>query len=56
MNPLYFLIVAELFVIGWMWHDKSARSEDERDSGKPDPAVLFSRKRKEHRQNPQERR
>ena len=54
MNPLYFLIIAESFVVGWMWHNKSARHGGEHQSDKPDPAVLFSRKRKEHRQSQQE--
>ena len=42
MNALMVLFVAELFVIGAMWHNKSARSEREHESGRPDPAVLFS--------------
>jgi hypothetical protein len=45
MNPLYLLIVAESFVVGWMWHNKSARFEIEHKSDRPDPAVLFSRSR-----------
>jgi hypothetical protein len=53
VNPLFFLIVAESFVVAWMWHNKSARPQGEHQSDKPDPAVLFFRKRKEHRQSPQ---
>ncbi len=44
MNALLVLLVAELFVIAAMWHNKSARSGMERESGGPDPAVLFSRR------------
>ncbi len=43
MSPLYFLLVIESFVIGWMWHNQSARFERKHESEKPDPAVLFSR-------------
>ena len=43
MNALLVLLVAELFVIAAMWHNKSARSVMERESNRPDPAVLFSR-------------
>ena len=42
MNALFVLFAAELFVIAAMWHNKSARSEREHESGRPDPAVLFS--------------
>lgn len=42
MNALFVLFVAELFVIAAMWHNKSARSGMERESERPDPAVLFS--------------
>ena len=44
MNALLVLFVAELFVIAAMWHNKSARSGMERESERPDPAVLFSRR------------
>ena len=43
MNALVFLFVAESFVFGAMWHNKSARSGMEHESERPDPAVLFSR-------------
>lgn len=43
MNSLFVLFVAELFVIAAMWHNKSARSGMERESERPDPAVLFTR-------------
>ncbi len=43
MSALVFLFVVESFVFGAMWHNKSARSGRERESGKPDLAVLFSR-------------
>jgi hypothetical protein len=42
MNTLLVLLVAELFAFGAMWHNKSARSGMERESERPDPAVLFS--------------
>ena len=42
MNALLALFVAELFVIAAMWHNKSARSGMERESERPDPAVLLS--------------
>jgi hypothetical protein len=45
VNALLVLFVAELFVIAAMWHNKSARSGMERESERPDPAVLFSRRR-----------
>ena len=45
MNALLVLIVAESFVFGAMWHNQSARSGMERESERPDPAVLFSRVR-----------
>jgi hypothetical protein len=51
MHALYFLIVAEFFVVGWMWHGQPARLGEEHESDKSDPAVSFSRKRKEHRQS-----
>ena len=44
MNDFFYLFVAELFVFGAMWHNKSARSGIERESGRPDPAVLFARR------------
>jgi hypothetical protein len=44
VNALLALYVAELFVIAAMWHNKSARSGMERESERPDPAVLFSRR------------
>jgi hypothetical protein len=44
MNALFALYVAELFVIAAMWHNKPARSGMERESERPDPAVLFSRR------------
>ena len=44
MNDFFYLFVAELFVFASMWHNKSARSEREHESGRPDPAVLFSRR------------
>jgi hypothetical protein len=54
VNSLFFLFVAELFVIAAMWHNKSARSGIERESERPDPAVLFSHmktsKQKTHEQ------
>lgn len=43
MIALGFLLVAESFVFGWMWHNKSARPGREHESENPDPAVLFSR-------------
>jgi hypothetical protein len=43
VNALLVLLVAELFAFGAMWHNKSARSGMERESERPDPAVLFSR-------------
>lgn len=43
MNALFALYVAELFVIAAMWQNKSAQSEREHESGRPDPAVLFFR-------------
>ena len=42
MNALLVLLVAELFAFGAMWHNKSARSGMERESERPDPAVLLS--------------
>jgi len=45
VNPLLVLLVVESFVFGVMWHNKSARSGLERESERPDPAVLFSRRR-----------
>jgi hypothetical protein len=45
VNDLFVLFMAELFVIAAMWHNKSARSGMERESERPDPAVLFSRVR-----------
>ena len=45
MNALVFLFVIESFVFGAMWHNQSPRSEREHESGRPDPAVLFSRMR-----------
>ena len=45
MNALLVLFVAESFVFGAMWHNKSARSGMERECERPDPAVLFSRVR-----------
>ncbi|MGA2787410.1 MAG: hypothetical protein ABSF60_07770 [Verrucomicrobiota bacterium] len=45
MNDFFYLFVAELFVFASMWHNKSARSGMERESERPDPAVLFSRVR-----------
>ena len=44
MNALLVLFVAESFIFGAMWHNKSSRSGMERESGRPDPAVLFSRR------------
>ena len=44
MIAFFFLFVAESFAFGLMWHDKSARSEMERESESPEPAVLFSRR------------
>jgi hypothetical protein len=44
VNALFALYVAELFVIAAMWHNKPARSGMERESERPDPAVLFSRR------------
>jgi len=56
VNALFVLFVAELFVIAAMWHNKSPRSEREHESGRPDPAVLFSRmrtpKQKQHQSAP----
>jgi len=43
VNTLFVLFVAELFAVAAMWHDKSPRSETERDGETPDPSVLFSR-------------
>ena len=43
MNDFFYLFVAELFAIAAIWHNKSPRSEREHESGRPDPAVLFSR-------------
>lgn len=48
MNPLFVLFVAELFALGLMWHNKSARPELDRESEKPDPAVLFSERNRKH--------
>jgi hypothetical protein len=45
VNALFVLFVTESFVFGAMWHNKSARSGLERESERPDPAVLFSRMR-----------
>jgi hypothetical protein len=42
VNDFFYLFVAELFVIAAMWHNKLARSGMERESERPDPAVLFS--------------
>jgi hypothetical protein len=39
-----FLFVAESFAFGLMWHNKSARSEEQPESESPEPAVLFSRR------------
>jgi hypothetical protein len=39
-----FLFVAESFAFGLMWHNKSAPSESERESERPEPAVLFFRR------------
>jgi hypothetical protein len=39
-----FLFVAESFAFGLLWHNKSARSEEQRESEIPEPAVLFSRR------------
>ena len=44
MIAFLFLFVAESFAFGLMWHNKSAQSERERESGSPDQAVLFSRR------------
>lgn len=45
MNALVFLFVVESFVFGAFWHNQSARPGRDRESGKPDRAVLFSRMR-----------
>ena len=45
MIAFIFLFVAESFAFGLMWHNKSARSEEQRESESPEPAVLFSRRR-----------
>ena len=51
MSALLVLLVAESFVFGAMWHNKSGRSGLERESERPDPAVLFySRKPKLRKQ------
>jgi hypothetical protein len=39
-----FLFVAESFAFGLMWHNKSARSEEQRESESPEPTILFSRR------------
>jgi hypothetical protein len=44
MNTLLSLIVAESFVFGAMWHNKSQRSEKGNEIRRPDPAVLLSGK------------
>jgi hypothetical protein len=41
VNALYFLLVAEAFVFGLMWHNQSPRSEGEHEAERPDPALLF---------------
>jgi len=54
VNALLVLFVAESFVLAAMWHNKSARSGMERESERPDPAVLFSRVRtSKHKANEQ---
>jgi len=51
VSALLVLLVAESFVFGAMWHNKSGRSGLERESERPDPAVLFySRKPKLRKQ------
>ncbi len=52
MSALVFLLVAELFVLGAMWHNQSPRSERERESDKPDAAVLFTRMRTSRQKAP----
>jgi hypothetical protein len=42
VSALYFLLVAEAFAFGMMWHNKSPRSEKEHEAERPDPAVLFA--------------
>jgi hypothetical protein len=44
VNTLILLLVAVLFVVAAMWHNKSPRSEGEHESETPDPAVLSSRR------------
>jgi len=44
MNDYFYLLVAELFVFALMWHNQSPRPDREHESGRPDPAVLFSRR------------
>ncbi len=44
MIAFLFLFVAESFAFGLMWHTKSARSEEQRESESPESAVLFSRR------------
>jgi hypothetical protein len=39
---LFFLFVAESFVLGLIWHNQSPRSEREHETERPDPAVLFT--------------
>lgn len=52
MNPLYIMtFVSEGFVLGWMWHNQSARPEIESESTRSDPAVLFSRSRPNFRKS-----
>ena len=45
VNDFFYLFVAVLFVLALMWHNQSPRSEKEHESGRPDPAILFSRMR-----------
>ena len=36
MSALYFLLVAEAFALGLMWHNKSPRPEKEHEAERPD--------------------
>jgi hypothetical protein len=44
VTAFLFLLVAESFAFGLMWHNETARSEVRRESESPEPAVLFSRR------------
>jgi hypothetical protein len=44
MNILFILLMAESFFFAVVWHNQSPRPGKKNGKGRPDPAVLFSRK------------